>query len=99
LALEQMANRSPFDEFVRASAHHLSALLIGQGSGMPPAGDQARREAHLAQAMDALRRAITGGYRTVDPQSFTALESRPDFQDLMRDLRFPEWPFAGDSPQ
>ena len=46
--------------------------------------------------MDGLRRAIVGGYRAVDSQSFPALQTRPDFQDLKRDLVFPRWPFEGE---
>jgi hypothetical protein len=44
--------------------------------------------------MDALRRAIAGGYRAVDPKTFSALQSRPDFQVLMQDLAMPPDPFA-----
>jgi len=50
---------------------------------------------HAAEAMDALRRAIAGGYRAVDPKNFSALQSRHDFQSMMLDLAFPKWPFVG----
>jgi eukaryotic-like serine/threonine-protein kinase len=93
--LAAMADRSPFDEFVRACAHDLCADLLDKQSGSPSASDRARREDHVAKAMDALRRAIAGGYRAVDPKNFSVLQSRNDFQNMMLDLAFPEWPFAG----
>jgi serine/threonine-protein kinase len=93
--LAAMPDRSPFDEFVRACAHNLCADLLDKHSGPPSASDRARREDHVAEAMDALRRAIAGGYRAVDPKNFSALQSRNDFQNMMLDLAFPEWPFAG----
>jgi len=92
--LAAMADRSPFDEFVRACAHNLCADLLEKAPGSPSASDRARREDHVAEAMDALRRAIAGGYRAVDPKNFSALQSRTDFQNMMLDLAFPEWPFA-----
>ena len=70
--------------------------MIDKGPATPSARDRARREDHAIEAMDALRRAIAGGYRAVDAKNFSALKARPDFQDLMRDLAFPEWPFAGE---
>jgi hypothetical protein len=94
--LSTVADRSAFDEFVRASAHNLCALLLDQAPGPPSARDRARRQDHAAQAMDALRRAITGGYRALDPKTFSALQSRKDFQEIMLDLAFPRWPFAGE---
>jgi len=94
--LATVADRSPFDEFVRASAHNLCADLLDKALGLPSASDRARREDHATQAMDALRRAIAGGYRAVDPKSFSALQSRRDFQAMMLDLVFPKWPFVGE---
>jgi serine/threonine-protein kinase len=88
-------DRSPFDEFVLASAHHLWADVLDKSPGTPSVSDRARREHHAMEAMQSLRRAITGGYRAVDAKNFTALQSRRDFQDLMRDFDFPEWPFEG----
>jgi serine/threonine-protein kinase len=93
--LAAMPDRAPFDEFVRAVAHSLCADLLDKQSGPPSASDRARREDHAAEAMDALRRAIAGGYRAVDPKNFSALQSRNDFRNMMLDLAFPEWPFAG----
>ena len=55
-----MTDRSPFDEFVRASAHNLCADLLDKASGPPSDRDRARREDHAAHAIDALRRAIAG---------------------------------------
>ena len=97
--LAAMDDRAPFDEFVRASAHDLCAAMIDKGPATPSASDRARRDDHAIEAMDALRRAIAGGYRAVDAKNFSALKARPDFQDLMRDLAFPEWPFAGEPHQ
>jgi len=94
--LAAMADRSPFDEFARASAHNLCALLLDKAPGPRSPRDRARREDHATEAIDALRRAIAGGYRSVDPKSFSALQSRKDFQAMMLDLAFPKWPFAGE---
>ena len=91
-------DRDPFDEFVLATAHDLCADLLDKAGRPPLAGDRAPRERHINQALAALRRAIAGGYRAIDPNSFSALRSRPEFQGLMRDLAFPEWPFAGEPP-
>jgi serine/threonine-protein kinase len=94
--LSTVADRSAFDEFVRASAHNLCALLLEEAPGPPSARDRARRQDHAEQAMDALRRAVAAGYRAVDPKTFSALQSRKDFQELMLDLAFPSRPFAGE---
>ncbi len=93
--LEAMGNRTPFDDLIRACAHDLCADLIDKGPGTPSASDRDKREDHARLAMDALRRAIAGGYRAVDPQTFSVLRARADFQMLMLDLVFPPWPFAG----
>jgi len=94
--LATVTDRSPFDEFVRASAHSLCADLLDKAPGPPSARDRDRREDHAAQAMNALRLAIAGGYRAVDPKNFSALQSRHDFQAMMLDLAYPKWPFAGE---
>jgi tetratricopeptide (TPR) repeat protein len=95
--LEAISDRDPFGEFVLASAHALCADLIDHGSGTPPASNPDRGEDHARRAVEALRRAIAGGYRTVDLKSFAALQSRPDFQDLMWDLALPDGPFEGEA--
>jgi tetratricopeptide (TPR) repeat protein len=92
--LERFEERAPFDEFVLASAHDLCADLVDKEGRPPTAGDRARQQGHITRALAALRRAIAGGYRIIDPNSFSALRARPEFQDLMRDLAFPEWPFT-----
>jgi serine/threonine-protein kinase len=97
--LESFDDRAPFDEFVLASAHDLWADLLDKWGKPPLAGNPASRDGHISQAMSALRRAIAGGYRVFDPNNFSALRGRPDFQDLMRDLAFPDWPFADAQPQ
>jgi serine/threonine-protein kinase len=50
------------------------------------------------RAMEALRRAVAGGYRSphairTDP-NLNPLRSRPDFQALLLDLQFPDDPFS-----
>jgi tetratricopeptide (TPR) repeat protein len=95
VVLAAMNDRAPFDEFVLASAHHLWADVADKSPGTLSAGDRARRDAHADQAMAALRRAIAGGFRALGAKDFSALQSRVDFQDLMRDFDFPEWPFEG----
>jgi serine/threonine-protein kinase len=90
-------DRDPFDEFVLASAHDLCADLLGKARQPSLAGDRARRESHISQAMAALHRAIAGGFRAIDPNSFSALRSQPDFQLLMMDLAFPDDPFSKDT--
>jgi serine/threonine protein kinase len=94
--IEAMRDRAPFDEYVRACAHHLCADMIDKAPGPTTSDDRSRREDHANQSVKSLRRAIANGYRAVDPRGFPALRSRPDFQDLMRDLDFPEWPFDGE---
>jgi hypothetical protein len=48
--------------------------------------------------MVALRQAIEGGYRDVhtilSDNDLDSLRSRPDFQQLIADLTFPDNPFA-----
>jgi serine/threonine-protein kinase len=95
--LGMLSDRAPFDEFVIASAHHLWADALDKSPGTPTKGDQAQREQHALLAMEALGRAIAGGFRAIDAKNFSALQSRRDFQDLMRDFDFPEWPFAAKS--
>ncbi len=72
--------------FFHACCHASLAMLAREG------------EAEALDAMALLRRAVDLGYRdpsvyrtetTLDP-----LRSRPDFQLLMRDLAFPDQPFA-----
>jgi len=92
-------DRAAFDDFALACAHDLSADLLDKRSGPLTPVDRARRENHAIQATAALRRAITGGYRAVDPKTFVSLQSRPDFQEMMLDLAFPDWPFAGERPR
>jgi tetratricopeptide (TPR) repeat protein len=92
-------DRAPFDEFVLACAHDLCANLLDKLRGPQQSGDRAPRENHINQAMAALRRAIAGGYRVIDPNNFPALRARPEFGDLIRNLAFPDWPFAGEPPQ
>jgi serine/threonine-protein kinase len=93
--VETADERAPFDELILALAHDLSADMLGKAES-PAAGDPARREAHIRRAMAALRRAIVGGYRAIDPGSFSALRDRSEFQEIMRDLTFPEWPFESE---
>jgi serine/threonine-protein kinase len=96
--LEASAERAPFDEFVLACAHDLCADLFDKEGRTTSDGDRAAKSRHLARALDALRRAVAGGYRVFDPNSFPALRGEPGFQDLRRDLAFPEWPFASGPP-
>jgi hypothetical protein len=87
-------DRAAFEDFVLASAHDLSADLLGKITSPPPAVDRLRRENHVNEAIAALRRAVAGGYRAFDPKSFSSLQSRRDFQEIVLDLAFPDRPFA-----
>jgi serine/threonine-protein kinase len=91
--LETVNGREPFDEIILASAHDLCADALGKAKQPSLDGDRASRESHISQALASLRRAIAGGYRIIDPKSFSALRARPDFQLLMMDLAFPDDPF------
>jgi hypothetical protein len=93
--LTAIGARAPYDDFVLASAHDLSADLIGKSRESLPATERARRDDHVAQAIAALRQAIAGGYRALDPKSFSSIQSQRDFQELMLDRAFPDWPFSG----
>ncbi len=96
--LASIDHRAPFEDFVLASAHALSVDLLARAPKLQLADDRARIEQHASQATAALRRAIAGGYRAIDPRDFSALGSRRDFQDLMLDLAFPDWPFVSKTP-
>ena len=73
--------------------------LLGGVAGESGSGLLAEEgPAELDRAMDALRRAVAAGYRSVswirrDPD-LKPLHSRPDFQLLMMDLAMPAEPFA-----
>jgi hypothetical protein len=64
---------------------------------LPPAG----RDDTLPfadRALDALRRAVTAGFRNAanrDDHDLDPLRDRPDFRLLLMDLAFPAEPFAG----
>jgi eukaryotic-like serine/threonine-protein kinase len=84
--------------YERARAHGLCAGLAGRGPAPSPAGARDGSESHAARALDALGRAIAGGYRDAgelseDP-AFDSLRSRPDFRALQGELTFPADPFA-----
>jgi eukaryotic-like serine/threonine-protein kinase len=96
--LKKTGQRAPLDEFILSLAHDLSADLYDKEGRPLTDRDRAERESHVTEALGSLRRAIDGGYRNIDPNSFPALRARPEFQDLMRDLAFPEWPFATGPP-
>ena len=88
-----LAARNPVDDYSLACKH---ALLAGVLAASPLAAREARAEADWA--MDALRRAADRGYRNLsNMRSDTDLEPlrpRPEFQALLMDLAFPDWPFA-----
>ncbi|WP_237722493.1 serine/threonine-protein kinase [Singulisphaera acidiphila] len=67
-------------------------------SRLVPLTRPAEREAQADRAMEALLRAISRGYRSVDSlrtdPCLDSLRSRHDFQRLLLDLQFPESPFA-----
>jgi serine/threonine-protein kinase len=94
--LGTVGGRDPFDEFVLACAHDLCADLLDKASRPQLAADHALRERHAGEALAALRRAIAGGYRAIDPNNFPVLRARLDFQLLILDLAFPDDPFPKD---
>ena len=64
----------------------------------PSPFDPVGRRAYADRAMATLRRAVDAGHRNLgalrsDP-SLDSLRSRTDFQELLRDLAFPDDPFA-----
>jgi serine/threonine-protein kinase len=81
-----------------ASCHALLGGIAGApGSGLSAEEGQAERD----RAMEALRRAVAAGFRTVtwlrrDPD-LNSLRTRPDFQLLLLDLDFPSDPFSKDT--
>jgi serine/threonine-protein kinase len=60
--------------------------------------DPAERRAYADRAMATLRRAVDAGNRDLgairSDRSLDSLRSRTDFQELLRDLAFPDDPFA-----
>jgi serine/threonine-protein kinase len=94
--LSPIHDRAAFEDFVLASAHDLSADLLGKNPSPPSAADKARRDTHIGEAIAALKRAVAGGYRAFDPKALSSLQSRRDFQDMILDLAFPAWPFASE---
>jgi len=88
-----LAARNPVDDYSLACKH---ALLAGVLGGDSPVVLMTRSEGD--QAMEALRRAVARGYRNLSNMrsdtDLEALRPRPEFQALLMDMAFPDWPFA-----
>ena len=96
------------DEHVRTSLGETLYYLAGcharlggiagaAGSGLPAT----EGPAELDRAMALFRRAVNAGYRDVswmnrDPD-LDPLRARPDFQAMLADLAFPDYPFSRDA--
>jgi serine/threonine protein kinase len=94
---ERLSLKTPRDRYDIACAHARLAFLIGAEPG-PSQSPPAEAPRHVDLAMAALRQAIEGGYRDVQTilsdNDLDSLRSRPDFQQLIADLTFPDNPFA-----
>jgi hypothetical protein len=85
--LERLPTPAPFDLYNLACYYALLAGVAAEaGSGLTAA----ERQAAADKAMDALRRAVAGGYRNValfrTDTDLDALRQREDFQKLMQEL-------------
>jgi serine/threonine protein kinase len=94
---ERLSQKTPRDRYDIACAHARIASLIAAELGRAQSSPaEARR--HVDLAIAALRQAIEDGYRDVHTVStdndLDPLRSRPDFQQLIADLAFPDNPFA-----
>jgi serine/threonine-protein kinase len=74
------------------------ASLVGRGHAELTPQEQSERRAFSDGAMEALRRAVDGGFRNAAhiarDSDLVPLHDRPDFQALLRELGFPADPFA-----
>jgi tetratricopeptide (TPR) repeat protein len=91
----RMATSDPESLYVLATCHaRLGGIAGAPGSGL--SAEEGRAE--LDKAMDVLRRAVAGGYRSLNlmerDSDLDPLRSRRDFQALLMDLAMPDDPFA-----
>ncbi len=87
------------DELYNLAGILAQSASLSDARGLPRAGVEPREEpASLDAAMDALRRAIAGGFQDLDrlrmDTNLDPLRARNDFQDLMMDMAFPADPIA-----
>jgi serine/threonine protein kinase len=95
---DRLTNKTVIDQFNIACLHgRVAAFVAAEPDGSTPAR-RAEVTHHLDQAMAALFATVEAGYRqhskfAKDPD-LDLLRSRPDFQQLLMDLAFPDNPFA-----
>ena len=89
VVLESLPASRPGDLFNLACVRSMCSALETPGMATTQDKDEARRNADLA--VEALRQAIAGGYANLDSiqgqKSLDPLRSRPDFRELVADLR------------
>jgi eukaryotic-like serine/threonine-protein kinase len=97
--LEGLPGQAPNDLYDLACFHARLGALASVNSGVASAEVRAGPD----RAIEYLRLAIAAGYRNlfrlqIDPD-LHSLRAQPEFQALLMDLAFPDWPFTAESPQ
>jgi hypothetical protein len=93
---ERLPSTSPVDPYNTACFYIIYSRLTDDAPSSHKGG--LSRQECQDQAMAALRRAFENGYHQAEKvrkaPDFAPLASRPDFQELLRDMSFPADPFA-----
>src|SRR5262249_22377062 len=76
----------------------LSSALVGKGGTTPSSPNDRSGKDYADRAMSWLKRSVAAGWKNhshmKQDTDLDPLRGRPDFQELMMDMAFPDHPFA-----